>query len=88
MPERKTIPRKCTGCGKVIERSNLVRIMRLHDTHEIVLMPDSRHFGRSSYLCCNKECLKITVKKKRLQKSLKKEVPLSVLQKLESIINK
>ena len=79
--------RKCVGCNKIKERSNLIRLMKIHNTGEITIMPSSKHFGRSSYLCYNKECLKNALKKKRLQKTLKKDLPDSILQNLEKIIN-
>ena len=80
--------RKCVGCGQLREKSELIRITKLHDTCEIVIEPDSKHFGRSSYLCYNKECLKNAIKKKRLQKTLKKEISASTLEKLEKLIDK
>lgn len=81
----KPISRKCVGCGKIIERSNLVRIMKTYDSCEIILMPDSKHFGRSLYLCYNKECFKNAIKKKRFQKALKKDIPVSIMQCLENM---
>lgn len=70
------------------ERENLIRIMKTYDTCEIKIMPTSKHFGRSSYLCYNKECLKNAIKKKRLQKTLKKEISPSVIECLENMIGK
>lgn len=85
-PEQKHIFRKCVGCGEIKERSNLIRIVKTHDARELIIMPDSKHFGRSSYLCYNKDCLKNAIKKKRLQKTLKNEVSISILNCLENII--
>jgi uncharacterized protein len=68
------------------ERKDLLRIMKTHDTKEIIVMPSSKQFGRSTYLCYNKECLKQANKKKRLQKTLKKDIQLSTLKYLESIL--
>lgn len=78
--------RKCAGCGEIRPRKDLIRIMKTHDTKEIVVMPSSKQFGRSTYLCYNKECLKQAIKKKRLQKTLKKDVSISTLNYLESIL--
>ena len=78
--------RKCIGCGKIKSKKDMVRIMKTHDTNEIIVMPSSNCFGRSSYLCYNKECLNQAIKKKRLQKTLKKDIPISILKYLESIL--
>jgi predicted RNA-binding protein YlxR (DUF448 family) len=83
---KKSSLRKCVGCGIIKEKSELIRIMNLHNSDEVVIEPTSRHFGRSSYLCYNKECLKNAVKKKRLQKSLKRTIKESILKDLENII--
>ncbi|MFH0702441.1 MAG: YlxR family protein [bacterium] len=80
------INRKCVGCGEIKDKSFLVRIMRDHKTGDIVLLPNSRQFGRSLYICYNKECLKNAFKKKRFQKTLKKEISNSVLKNLEEIV--
>jgi uncharacterized protein len=84
---KKSSLRKCVGCGETKEKKELIRIMSLHDSGEVIIEPNSRHFGRSSYLCYNKECLKNAIKKKRLQKSLKKTIKDSILENLENIIN-
>ena len=79
--------RKCSACGETKERSELIRILRLNTTGELIIMPTSKHFGRSSYLCYNKDCLKLAIKKRRLQKTLKKDIPDTLFEKLEKIIN-
>ena len=79
--------RKCAGCGEIKERSELIRILRSNTTGELIIIPTSKHFGRSSYLCYNKDCLKNALKKRKLQKALKKEIPDLILNNLEKIIN-
>lgn len=73
------LKRKCIGCGEIKPRKNMIRIMKTYDTNEIIIMPSSTHFGRSSYLCYNNECLKHAIKKRRLQKTLKKDIPISII---------
>jgi len=75
--------RKCVGCDTLKDRAQMIRIMKLHDTGEIIINPTSRHFGRSLYICYNIECVNITQKKKKLQKLFKKEVPEKIIQHLE-----
>jgi hypothetical protein len=57
--------------------------MKLYNTNEIILNPTSRHFGRSVYVCYNIECIKEILKKKKLQKILKREVPAEIIEYLK-----
>ena len=66
------ILRKCCACGKIVDRNELVRILKEHKTSEIIIEPNNKQFGRSMYLCKSEECLKLALKKKRL-KSLSEE---------------
>ena len=77
--------RKCIGCGTVKDRAEMIRIMKLHNTGELVLNPNSRHFGRSYYLCYNIECIKKVLQKNKLKKILKRDVPQQILEYLERI---
>ena len=72
--------RKCCACGKVIDRKNLIRILREAKTGKIIINPSNKDFGRSSYLCKSEECLKLAIKKKRF-KTLT-EAELEILKKL------
>ena len=78
--------RKCVGCNKIFERSGLIKVTRVHNSQEIIVNPDSKLFGRSVYLCYNKECLKTAMKKMRLQKNLKKEIPVFIQEQLENLV--
>jgi hypothetical protein len=75
--------RKCIGCDTVKDRAEMIRIMKLYDTGEIIINPTIRHFGRSSYICYNIECINKILKKKKLQKILKGEVPAKIIEYLE-----
>ena len=67
--------RKCIACGKLIQRNNMIRILKEFQTGEIITNPDSKQFGRSAYLCYNSECIKMAFKKKRFQKALRSQIP-------------
>ena len=62
-----TVLRKCCACGKIVDRNNLIRIMKDNKTGEIIINPSNKQFGRSSYLCKDKDCLKLAIKKKRFK---------------------
>ena len=63
--------RKCVGCGKLEEASNMIKLTRDHRTGEVIKTPDSKTFGRSAYLCYNQNCIEQALKKKRINKALK-----------------
>ncbi len=60
----------------------MIKIMKVHDTSEVVINPDSHYFGRSSYLCYNKNCAKNAFKKK-IQKTLKTENPTNIIEQIK-----
>lgn len=63
--------RKCVGCGELISRSSMIKIVKEHSTGEVIVNPDSKIFGRSAYLCYNQNCIEQALKKKRINKALK-----------------
>lgn len=79
---KKPLFRKCIGCNEIKNRAEMLRIMKLYTTGEVILNPKPIHFGRSAYICCNIDCVNIMIKKKKLQKSLRKEVPQDLIQRI------
>lgn len=65
------IIRKCQGCGKSADRSELIKITKSNKTGEVRINPSSKFIGRSLYLCKSLECLKQILKKKKIQKEFK-----------------
>ena len=63
--------RKCVGCGELKPRENLIKITKEHISGNIIVEPNSKIFGRSVYLCYNKDCINTALKKNRLNKALK-----------------
>lgn len=78
--------RKCITCGELKPKEELIKITKEHTSGNIVIMPNSKVFGRSAYLCYNKDCISMAFKKNRLNKILKsginidKETLLSLAQ--------
>ncbi len=75
--------RRCIACKKVLDRQNLFRVIR--DFRNGVVL--DKGMGRSAYLCPNETCLEEAWKRKRLQKSLRCEVQLSVFNLLRKRLN-
>ena len=66
--------RKCAGCGKIINRKNLIKITRENVHGNVIINPDNKIFGRSVYLCYNNSCIENAFKKNRISKILKASV--------------
>ncbi len=79
----KKVPmRQCTGCGKHVEKKELIRIVR---TKEDLIEIDftGKKNGRGAYICNSVECLRIAQKRKSLERSLKVTIPAEVYKELE-----
>ena len=79
----KKIPmRRCTGCGEMKEKKELIRIVR---TPEGTIMIDrtGKTNGRGAYLCNDLSCLRKARKKRSLQRSLDTPIPDDILDELE-----
>ncbi len=79
----KKIPmRRCTGCGEMKEKKDLIRIVRTPDG-EIVLDRTGRTNGRGAYLCDDPACLRRAQKKRSLQRSLDTAIPDEIFDEIE-----
>ena len=69
--------RKCIACGEIKSRSELIRITKEYSGGDIVIKPNSKTFGRSVYLCYNKDCISMAFKKNKLNKMLKNNTEIN-----------
>ncbi len=76
------VERKCIACGEIKNRDNLIKITRENSRGDVVINPDSKIFGRSAYLCYNKSCVELALKKNKIQKALKCSIPEELKGKL------
>ena len=67
------IQRKCIACGEVKPKDELIKITKEYTSGDIVIMPNSKTFGRSVYLCYNENCIN-TALKKGINKLLKTNI--------------
>lgn len=67
--------RRCITCRRTAHRSHFLRIVRDHQTHQVLL---NSGMGRSAYLCPSTDCIKQAQRKNRLSKVLKSQVQTSV----------
>lgn len=77
--------RSCVTCRSATAKSGLVRIVRLPDG-EVVLDASGKKPGRGAYVCRAKECLAQAIKRNKLSRALKCQVPERVIEELESFV--
>ncbi len=66
----KKIPiRKCTGCGEMKPKKELVRVIK-DAQGDVMLDTTGKKNGRGAYLCFSMECLNKAIKNKGLERSL------------------
>ena len=82
MAEKKIPLRKCTGCNEMKPKKELIRVLKTPED-EIILDKTGKKNGRGAYLCKSADCLKLAVKNKGLERSLKVQIPKDVYETLE-----
>lgn len=92
--KQKKVPlRKCSGCGEMKPKRDLIRVVRApdktDDDGQIVSKGDisldltGKKSGRGAYICKDLDCLKLARKARRLERSLSCRIPDEVYDKLE-----
>lgn len=85
MATKKVPLRKCTGCGIMKEKRELVRVVR-SPQGEISLDLVGKKPGRGAYICKDAECLKLARKAKRIERSLECEISPEIYDMMEKEI--
>ena len=75
--------RRCVSCKKLINRNQLLKVTR--DYQDGVIL--SGGIGRSAYICPTETCLEEALRRKRLQKALRCQVPSNVIELLQDQLN-
>ena len=87
MHQKKIPMRKCTGCGEMKEKKQLVRIVKAPDnaenSGEISIDPIGKKPGRGAYICKSPDCLAKAKKARRLEKAFSCKIPDEVYLQLE-----
>ncbi len=82
MQGKKVPLRKCTGCGEMKSKKELLRIIKTPED-EIVLDTTGKKNGRGAYLCNDLACFMKARKSRSLERSLKAAIPEDVYDELE-----
>ena len=78
----KKIPmRRCTGCGEMKEKKDLIRVVRTPEV-DIRIDQTGKINGRGAYLCDDASCLRKAQKKRSLQRSLDTAIPDEIFDEL------
>lgn len=82
MKERRIPLRKCAGCGQMLDKRTLVRVVRSPEG-EISLDLTGKKPGRGAYVCKSLDCLKTARKAKRFERAFAQQIPDEVFEKME-----
>ena len=80
----KPVLRRCVTCRELLDRQQLLRVIRLPDGS---LALDAG-MGRSAYLCPRQECLSEAKRRRKLQRALRCQVADSIYAALEGRLPK
>lgn len=80
----KKIPmRKCTGCGELKPKKDLVRVIK-DENSEVKMDLTGKQNGRGAYVCRSMECLNKAIKTKAIERSLQTKISEEVYDKLKT----
>ncbi|MBO5928530.1 MAG: YlxR family protein [Clostridia bacterium] len=82
MPEKRIPLRKCTGCGDMKPKKELVRVVKGPEG-DISLDITGKKAGRGAYVCPCLDCLTAARKARRLEKAFSCRIPEAVYTQLE-----
>ena len=80
---QRAILRRCVACRQLLDRRLLWRVVRDHKDGVLL----DQGMGRSAYLCTKEACMEEALRRKRLQKALRCQVPNSVVEVLQKRLN-
>lgn len=93
MRQKKIPMRKCTGCGEMKPKKELVRVVKAPDIKneqgeaiaqgEVSLDLAGKKPGRGAYVCKSTECLKLARKAKRFERAFSCKIPDEVFDAME-----
>ena len=74
--------RKCTGCGEMKPKKELVRVVKSPEG-ELSLDLTGKKPGRGAYVCRSLACLQAARKARRLEKAFSCQIPAPVYERME-----
>lgn len=93
MKQRKIPMRKCTGCGEMKPKMELIRVVKAPDKvdengevlekGEVSLDLTSKKSGRGAYICRSIDCFNAARKARRFEKAFACQIPSEVYDSME-----
>ena len=84
--KRKVPLRKCSGCGEMKPKKELVRIVRTPEG-EICADPTGKKSGRGAYICLSENCFSLARKGKKLERAFGCRISDEVYDALSEVIS-
>lgn len=84
---RKVPMRKCVGCNEMMQKRELVRVVKNKDG-EISLDLTGRKAGRGAYLCPKVDCLQAARKNRGLERAFSCRIPDEIYDGMEKELKK
>lgn len=83
----KKIPlRKCTGCGEMKDKRDMIRIVRSSEK-EFFIDATGKMNGRGAYICKSSSCLEASIKNRGLERSFKTSIPKEISENLKEALD-
>lgn len=82
MQNRKVPMRKCTGCGEMKNKRELVRVVK-NKEGEVSLDLTGKKAGRGAYVCKSLACLQKARKTRGFERALSCQIPAEVYDRME-----
>ncbi len=81
--KHRPVLRRCVACRKLLDRKLLFKVTKDHQGGVVL----QGGMGRSAYVCLKEACIEESLRRKRLQKALRCQVPRSILEALQKQLN-
>lgn len=85
MKQDRKFLRQCVFCKTYKSKEDLIRITKSVDG-SIKINNDCNVEGRSVYICKNTECIQNALKRKKIEGSLKSNLPESIKEELSTVL--
>ncbi len=86
MKQNRKFFRQCVCCKEYKNKEDLIRITKEYKTKEIRINNDNSICGRSVYICKNSQCIEKAFKKKRIEASLKSDLPDKIKENIYNLL--
>ncbi len=93
MRQKKIPMRKCTGCGEMKPKKELVRVVKAPDVKDddgnvisqgsVSLDLTGKKAGRGAYVCRNADCIRLAKKARRFERAFSCKIPGEVFDAIE-----